>query len=69
MTKPAVTRPLNQPYMGLAEIAAYRGVTKQTVSNWRSRGKLPKPYVVLAMGPVWYIWDIVDHFKQLDEEN
>jgi transposase-like protein len=38
---------------GVSEIAAELGVRKGTVRVWRTRGKLPPPDAVLAMGPIW----------------
>jgi uncharacterized protein YjcR len=38
---------------GVSEIAAALGVRPNTVRVWRTRGKLPPPDHVLAMGPVW----------------
>lgn len=50
--------------MGLAEVAEYRGVSKQVISNWRKRGKLPEPLVQLAQGPIWSRETIVKHFAK-----
>lgn len=38
---------------GVSEIAEALGVRKGTVRVWRTRGKLPPPDHVLAMGPIW----------------
>lgn len=55
--------PLSQSYMGISEIARYRGVTKQAVVNWRVRDKLPAPVALLKMGPIWRTKDITSHFE------
>lgn len=47
--------------MGLAEVAEYYGVSKQVISNWRNRDKLPKPGWKLAQGPVWQASTIRQH--------
>ena len=39
--------------VGIAEIAEMAGLTRANVRMMRSRGQLPEPSVVLAMGPVW----------------
>ena len=40
--------------LGVAEIAALAGVTKQAVSNWRQRYEhFPRPIQELQSGPVW----------------
>lgn len=38
---------------GITEIAREIGISPDTVSVWRTRGKLPEPDFVLAMGPIW----------------
>jgi len=44
----------NQELLGVAEIAALAAVTKQAVSNWRSRYEdFPRPMQELQSGPVW----------------
>jgi len=40
-------------YWGTAEIAQACGVRQSAVSNWLSRGQMPKPAFRLKMGPVW----------------
>lgn len=40
-------------FMGIAELAAYLGKSKQSISNMKKRGKLPKPIAELAMSPIW----------------
>lgn len=39
--------------MGVTEVARRLDVTRQTVAQWRSRGQMPEPDALLAMGPVW----------------
>lgn len=39
--------------MGIAEIAHMLGEDRRTVAQWRSRGQMPEPDALLAMGPVW----------------
>ncbi|GAA0570747.1 ParA family protein [Caenispirillum bisanense] len=40
--------------LGLAEIAALLGVSKQAVANWKARkADFPKPIAELKSGPVW----------------
>jgi chromosome partitioning protein len=44
----------SQELLGIAEIAALAGVTKQAVNNWRVRyDHFPKPTQTLQSGPVW----------------
>jgi hypothetical protein len=40
-------------YLGLAEVAVMLGVSKQRVSELRSRPDFPSPIAELASGPVW----------------
>lgn len=40
-------------YLGHAELANVLGLSKQALHNRRTRGKIPRPLVVLALGPVW----------------
>lgn len=54
--------PLDQELMGVAEIAEYRNVSKQVVSNWQKRNKLPPRLQRLAQGPIWRTSDIVEFF-------
>lgn len=50
----------NLTLLGVAEIAEVLGVTKQTVSNWRSRDEgFPLPAADLKSGPVWLQDEIV----------
>lgn len=44
--------------LGNAEFAEVLDISKQALRNRRSRGRLPKPVVNLAMGPVWRKADI-----------
>lgn len=51
--------------VGLAEIAALFGNTKQVISNWRSRKPgFPPAFAELKSGPVWYRDDIVKWAKR-----
>jgi len=50
--------------VGVAEIAALAGVPRNTAAVWMKRGKLPKPVVTLAMGPVWLKTDITAWLKR-----
>jgi hypothetical protein len=47
--------PFDQPFMGVAEVAAAFGVTAQTLCNWQTRQPpwFPKPLVRLKMGPIY----------------
>lgn len=48
-------------YAGIAEVAEYLGVSKQTVVNWRrSFDDWPQPIATLAMGPIYRLCDIRD---------
>jgi predicted DNA-binding transcriptional regulator AlpA len=42
-----------QGVLGAAELAERLGVSRELVSQWLKRGKLPEPDQRLAMGPVW----------------
>ena len=51
--------------VGLAEIAALLGTTKQVISNWRTRKpNFPAPAADLKSGPVWQREDIVKWAKK-----
>src|SRR5690348_6695249 len=51
--------------VGLAEIAALLGTTKQVVSNWRTRKQgFPAAVVELKAGPVWQRDDILSWAKR-----
>ncbi len=41
--------------VGLAELAELFGMSKQTVSNWRSRQDFPEPVAQLRSGPIWQL--------------
>lgn len=43
-----------QELYSIDEIATAVGAKPATVSQWRRRGKLPQPDVLLAIGPIWY---------------
>jgi hypothetical protein len=58
--------PEDQPYMAVAEVAAYFDVTRHTVLNWRVRGEFPAPTAVLRMGPVWAT-DAIVKFKAVKD--
>ena len=53
------------PVVGVAEVAELCDVSRQAVSNWRSRGLLPKPLAVLRSGPVWNLDDILYFMEAL----
>lgn len=45
---------MSSDLLGIAEIAELAGVSKQAVSNWRSRyDNFPRPVQTLQSGPVW----------------
>lgn len=44
---------MTHKFYGIAEIAEEIGARPGTVAQWYRRGKLPEPYEVLKMGPVW----------------
>src|SRR5579871_1873234 len=49
------------PIVGIAEIAELTGVSKQTVTNWRSRNSdFPTPIAQLRSGPVWHLKQIFE---------
>jgi chromosome partitioning protein len=51
--------------LGMAEVAELLGVTKQVLSNWRSREtKFPEPVADLKSGPVWSKSDIIQWAKE-----
>ncbi|WP_184512549.1 ParA family protein [Tardiphaga robiniae] len=51
--------------VGLAEIAALFGITKQVISNWRTRKPgFPAAFVELKSGPVWQSDDILKWAKR-----
>lgn len=49
--------------LGVAEIADMLGVTRQAVTNWKSRGGFPAPIAELKSGPVWNLTDVTDWAK------
>lgn len=44
--------------LGSRELAETLGVSKQLLSIWRKRGKLPTPIAELHCGPIWNKQDI-----------
>ena len=48
----------NPKLMGVSEVAEYMGVSKQAVSNWKVRGKLPAPVAELKASTIWLAADI-----------
>src|SRR5258708_1562783 len=55
--------------VGTAEVAELLGVTKQTLSNWRSRGSsFPPPIAELRSGPVWKRDDIAAWGKSVGKQ-
>jgi len=54
-------KPIDQEYMGVAEVAEYLGTSRQNIVNMRKKDKLPEPEAELAMGPVWLTKTIVDY--------
>lgn len=51
--------PEDQPYMAVAEVAAYLGVSRQAAWNRSRRSGFPKPIAILRIGAVWATPDIV----------
>lgn len=51
---------LDQPFLGLEEVAAILSITKQRLWNWYKREfqSFPKPVSNPRMGPVWKKEDI-----------
>lgn len=52
---------------GISEIAEVLGQRRETVSQWRKRGKLPAATHVLATGPVWEAQDIEPWIREQQE--
>jgi hypothetical protein len=51
--------------VGVAEIAARAGVTRDTVQKWRDRhDDFPGPMATLAAGPVWS-WEAVERWLRI----
>ena len=51
--------PIEQdPYLGVTEVARLLGVSRQRVSELRSRPGFPEPVAELASGPVWRGWQL-----------
>jgi predicted DNA-binding transcriptional regulator AlpA len=49
----------DQPYMAVAEVAAFLGITRQAAWNRSRRSGFPKPIAILRLGAVWATHDIV----------
>lgn len=49
--------------VGVAEVAEMLGLDRGAVRSYRSRGYLPEPFVVLAMGPIWRREEIIDWYE------
>lgn len=47
-------RPTYPPLVGIAEIAAMAGVSRQRASKLAQSPSFPKPHATLASGPVWF---------------
>lgn len=60
LVKAVYPKKMNGPfdYMGLAEVAEFLGVSKQTICNWRSRNSFPEPVATLKATPIWRMTDI-----------
>jgi predicted DNA-binding transcriptional regulator AlpA len=52
-------RPEDQPYMAVAEVAAFLGITRQAAWNRSRRSGFPKPIAILRSGAVWATPDVV----------
>ena len=61
--RPKSVRPAD--LMGVAEVAEMAGLPRTTITVWKVRGKLPEPWAVLAMGPVWLRGDIAEWIASL----
>lgn len=56
-------------FVGTAEVAEMLGVTKQTLTNWRTRNaSFPTPVAELKSGPVWRRQDIADWGKSVGRQ-
>lgn len=44
--------------LSASEVATLLGVDRKTVNAYHSRGRLPAPVAVLAVGPIWLKTDI-----------
>lgn len=49
----------DDPLLGYKDIAAKTGIGEATLRNYRKRGYLPEPDVMLADRPRWYLSTIV----------
>ena len=52
---------------GTTEIAERYKVSKQTVFNWRARPDFPRPWKVLAQGPVWRAHEVREWRRAVTE--
>src|SRR5712691_8074525 len=56
--------------LGLAEVAALLGVTRQVVSNWKARkANFPKPIAELKSGPVWEKSDVLSWWAEAEADD
>jgi chromosome partitioning protein len=56
-------------FVGTAEVAEMLDVTKQTLTNWRSRNpSFPRPVAELKSGPVWKRQDIAEWGKSVGRQ-
>lgn len=58
-------KPEDQPYMSIAEVGAYLGVSRQNAWNRTRRSGFPKPIAILRSGAVWATPDVVN-FKAVE---
>jgi len=51
----------SRPFWGVAEVAAYYGVTRDTIYAYRTRGLLPPEDDRISGSPVWRPETIIGH--------